>query len=107
MTETIRRLTEEGLLKHAPYGKVQLTPAGGAVVDEYLRHKRLLEVLLVSELKIDHKTANQVATQIAMRVPCAVVERICAKYGHPTQCPAGNPIPVRAECQCEVSNRDG
>ena len=106
-TETIRRLAEEGLLKHSPYGKVQLTPAGDAVVDEYLRHKRLLEVLLVSELKVDHETANQVSTEIAMHVPCAVVQLICTKYGHPTRCPAGHQIPVHADCSCEVSTSDG
>jgi Mn-dependent DtxR family transcriptional regulator len=106
-TETIRRLTEEGLLKHPPYGKVQLTPAGDAVVDEYLRHKRLLEVLLVSELKLDHDTASQVATQIAMQVPCPVVKRICTKYGHPTHCPVGHRIPNHGDCRCEVSGHDG
>jgi Mn-dependent DtxR family transcriptional regulator len=42
-----------------------------------------------------------------MQVPCPVVERICAKYGHPTQCPVGHRIPVHANCRCEVSKRDG
>ena len=106
-TETIRRLAQSGLLKHSPYGKVQLTPAGDAVVDEYLRHKRLLEIFLMSELALDHKTASEVSTEIAMRVPCALVERICVKYGHPSQCPAGHPIPVHADCRCEVSRHDG
>jgi len=106
-TDAIRRLTHDGLLKYSPYGKVQLTPAGDAVVDEYLRHKRLLEILLVSELELDHKTASQISTEIAMQMPCSVVERICTKYGHPTQCPAGHQIPVHADCRCQQSSQRG
>lgn len=100
-TESIRRLASEGLLEYQPYGKIQLTTKGYSVLEEYLRHKRLLETLLMSELQVDHETAHHVSSCIAMQVPCTMIQQICAKYGHPTLCPGGQRIPIQANCQCE------
>jgi DtxR family Mn-dependent transcriptional regulator len=100
-TENIRRLTQEGLLVYQPYGKIQLTTKGDAILDEFLRHKRLVETFLMSELPIDHDTAHHVSSNIAMQVPCSMIQQICAKYGHPKHCPAGQRIPTHADCRCE------
>jgi len=103
-TEAIHRLGQEGLLEYQPYRQIQLTEKGLAILDEFLRHKRLMETLLMSELHVDHDTAQNVSSCIAMQVPCTMIQRICAKYGHPTHCPAGQRIPTHADCKCEGGN---
>lgn len=104
-TEMIRRLAQEGLLDYQPYGEIRLTATGRRRLKEYYRHKRLLETLLITELNLTLKMAQDISNAIAMQIPCSVVQRICAKYDHPRQCPGGYEIPSKAKCKCDVIKR--
>jgi len=106
-SEALARLAREGLVEYRRYREVRLTPRGRAVLNEYLRHKRLLETLIVAELHVDHEVAHKVSSRIAMQVPCSLVNRICQKYGHPDRCPAGHPIPSPRGCRCQEGHEDG
>ncbi|PJI51870.1 DtxR family transcriptional regulator, partial [Methylobacterium radiotolerans] len=46
VTGMLRKLTEQGLVSHAPYQGAQLTAEGEQVALEVLRHHRLLELFL-------------------------------------------------------------
>jgi len=107
VSEALARMAREGLVEYQRYGEARLTPRGRALLNEYLRHRRLLETLIMSELQVDHDTAHAVSSRIAMQIPCWLVNRICQKYGHPDQCPAGNPIPSPRSCRCQEGHMDG
>jgi DtxR family transcriptional regulator, Mn-dependent transcriptional regulator len=42
----VKKLAALGLVEHAPYGGISLTPAGERVALEVIRHHRLLELYL-------------------------------------------------------------
>ncbi|MEX0914127.1 MAG: metal-dependent transcriptional regulator, partial [Demequina sp.] len=50
VSETVRRLSDQGLLEHAPYGAVTLTTAGRAHALDVVRRHRLIETYLVAKL---------------------------------------------------------
>ena len=47
VSDAVRKLTTQGLLKHAPYGAVALTDEGRAHAVAMVRRHRLLETFLV------------------------------------------------------------
>lgn len=57
VTQTVRRLAEEGLLEWAPYRSIALTPKGEQVaLESEKRHKLLIEFLVM--LGVDRETAE-------------------------------------------------
>src|SRR5688572_12411512 len=50
VTDTVKRLASLGLVNHAPYKGVTLTPAGEKAALEVIRHHRLLEQYLAEAL---------------------------------------------------------
>jgi DtxR family Mn-dependent transcriptional regulator len=59
-SDAVRKLTEQGLLEHAPYGAVSLTPEGRAHALAMVRRHRLIETFLVQVLgyRWDHVHAE-------------------------------------------------
>lgn len=93
VSEGIRKLTEQGLLAHAPYGSIELTDAGrGHAVDMVRRH-RLLETFLVQTLGYGWDEVHDEAEILEHAVSDTMVDRIDAHLGHPTRDPHGDPIP--------------
>jgi len=94
VSETVRRLTDQGLLTHAPYAAIELTDAGRALAVAMVRRHRLLETFLVEELGYGWDEVHDEAEVLEHAVSDRLVDRIDARLGHPSRDPHGDPIPA-------------
>ncbi|PFG32771.1 metal-dependent transcriptional regulator [Sanguibacter antarcticus] len=93
VSETVRRLTGQGLLEHPRYGSIGLTPAGREHAVKIVRRHRLIETFLVSELGYTWDEVHDEAEVLEHAVSDLMVERIDARLDHPVRDPHGDPIP--------------
>lgn len=91
--EMMRRLGEQGLVKHTPYKGVSLTKKGREAAANVLRRQRLWEVFLFQHLKIEWAKIYELACSLEHATAPEVTEALAAFLGNPTVCPRGNPIP--------------
>ena len=91
----VKHLDELGLVTHAPYKGVRLTPDGVAVALEVLRHHRLLELYLAESLGVPWDRVHDEAEVLEHVLSEELEELIAAKLGNPTRDPHGDPIPTR------------
>jgi DtxR family Mn-dependent transcriptional regulator len=89
----IKRLSEQGLLEHAPYRGVQLTGQGRRLALRMVRRHRLIEAYLVQRLGYTWDTVHEEAERLEHAVSDTLVERMAAALGHPGVDPHGDPIP--------------
>ncbi|MDO5726655.1 MAG: metal-dependent transcriptional regulator [Bowdeniella nasicola] len=93
-SDAIRKLTDQGLVSHAPYGAVSLTEAGRAVALQMVRRHRLIETFLVQTLGYRWDQVHDEAETLEHAVSDFMVERIAELLGHPDRDPHGDPIPA-------------
>jgi DtxR family transcriptional regulator, Mn-dependent transcriptional regulator len=89
----VKRLAEQGLVDHAPYHGVELTPSGERLALEVIRHHRLLELYLAHELGMPWDRVHVEAEVLEHVLSEELEERMAVKLGHPTRDPHGDPIP--------------
>jgi DtxR family Mn-dependent transcriptional regulator len=89
----VKRLAARGLVEHAPYRGVALTPQGVRVALEVLRHHRLLETYLAEELGMPWERVHAEAEVLEHVLSEELEALIAAKLDHPTHDPHGDPIP--------------
>ena len=94
VTEMVGRLSQLGLVEHAPYRGVRLTDGGRRVALEMLRHHRLLETFLVEALGYKWDQVHEEAERLEHVISERFEERIAEAMGHPTHDPHGDPIPA-------------
>lgn len=94
VSEAIRKLADQGMVDHAPYGAIELTDAGRAAAIAMVRRHRLLETFLVNELGYSWDEVHDEAEVLEHAVSEQLMERIDAKLGHPSRDPHGDPIPT-------------
>lgn len=94
VTETVKRLATLGLVVHAPYKGVTLTPAGEKAALEVIRHHRLLEQYLAEALGLPWDQVHAEADRLEHVLSEELEARIAAALGHPTLDPHGDPIPA-------------
>jgi DtxR family transcriptional regulator, Mn-dependent transcriptional regulator len=90
----VKRLSEQGLLEHAPYKGVQLTSEGRRAALRMVRRHRLIEAYLVAFLGYSWDTVHDEAERLEHAVSDTLVERMAAVLGNPTTDPHGDPIPT-------------
>lgn len=95
VTGMMKKLDQAGLVEHAPYRGVVLTPKGEAVALEILRHHRLLELYLVEELGMSWEEVHAEADRLEHVISEGLEDRIAAALGQPVRDPHGDPIPAR------------
>jgi DtxR family transcriptional regulator, Mn-dependent transcriptional regulator len=93
VSDAVRKLTEQGLVEHARYGSVTLTPVGRAHAVAMVRRHRLIETFLVQVLQYRWDEVHDEAETLEHAVSDLMVDRIDAHLGHPTRDPHGDPIP--------------
>lgn len=93
VSDAVRRLTNQGLLEHAPYGSVELTETGRAFALAMVRRHRLIETFLVSVLGYSWDQVHDEAETLEHAVSDFMIDRIDAFLGYPTRDPHGDPIP--------------
>jgi DtxR family Mn-dependent transcriptional regulator len=89
----VKKLAALGLVSHAPYRGVSLTPAGEQVALEVIRHHRLLELYLAETLGIDVDEVHDEADRLEHALSEELEARIDEALGFPTHDPHGDPIP--------------
>ncbi|MFV2072922.1 MAG: metal-dependent transcriptional regulator [Thermoanaerobaculales bacterium] len=94
VTEMVQRLAQLGLVNHAPYRGVRLTPQGRRIALEMLRHHRLLETYLVRVLGFGWDEVHEEAERLEHVISERFEARIAEAMGHPTHDPHGDPIPT-------------
>jgi DtxR family Mn-dependent transcriptional regulator len=92
-SETVRRLTDQGLLEHRPYAAIELTEHGRMHALSMVRRHRLLEAYLVSALGYSWDEVHAEAEVLEHAVSNRLIERIADRLGHPDRDPHGDPIP--------------
>src|SRR3954462_5204668 len=94
VSETVRRLTDQGLLTHPPYAAIELTAAGRALAVAMVRRHRLLETFLVEELGYGWDEVHDEAEVLEHAVSDELGERMDRRLGFPARDPHGDPIPT-------------
>lgn len=94
VSDGIRRLTEQGLVVHAPYGAVALTEEGRTHAIAMVRRHRLIETFLVETLGYPWDEVHDEAEVLEHAVSDTLVDRMDAALGHPVRDPHGDPIPT-------------
>lgn len=93
VSEALRRLVEQGLITHAPYGAITLSPTGRSHAVEMVRRHRLLETFLVEVLDYRWDQVHDEAEHLEHAVSDFMIERIDDRLGRPRRDPHGDPIP--------------
>jgi DtxR family Mn-dependent transcriptional regulator len=93
VTGMVKRLAEQGYVRHAPYRGVALTPDGRRAALRTLRSHRLIEAYLVAFLGYDWDTVHAEAEQLEHAVSPMLIERMAQALGNPSVDPHGDPIP--------------
>lgn len=94
VSDAVRKLSEQGLLHHAPYGAVELTESGRMYALAMVRRHRLIESFLVSVLGYTWDQVHDEAESLEHAVSDFMVDRIDAFLDFPTRDPHGDPIPA-------------
>ena len=92
----IRRLAEDGLLRHEPYRGVRLTEMGNREALKILRRHRIIESFLVQRLGYDWDDVHAEAERLEHAASERLIDRMAEALGHPATDPHGAPIPTRA-----------
>lgn len=90
----IKRLSEQGLLEHAPYKGVQLTDEGRRAALRMVRRHRIIEAYLVGFLGYSWDRVHEEAERLEHAVSEDLVGRMSRALGHPAADPHGDPIPT-------------
>ncbi len=90
----VKRLSEQGLLEHAPYRGVVLTADGRRAALRMVRRHRLIESYLVAFLGYSWDAVHDEAERLEHAVSDTLVERMASALGDPAVDPHGDPIPT-------------
>jgi DtxR family Mn-dependent transcriptional regulator len=93
VTETLRRMLREGLVKLDAHKEVSLTGKGKEAAETLLRRHALSERLLTDILGLSWVEAHAEAHKFEHIISPKVEARLMALLGNPDTCPHGNPIP--------------
>jgi DtxR family Mn-dependent transcriptional regulator len=93
-SDAVRKLTDQGLLEHTPYGAIALTVEGRAHAVAMVRRHRLIETFLVEVLGYRWDQVHDEAEHLEHAVSDFMVDRMDERLGHPARDPHGDPIPA-------------
>lgn len=93
VSDGVRKLGEQGLVEHKPYGAVELTDTGRTYAVAMIRRHRLIETFLVEALGYTWDQVHDEAENLEHSVSDFMVDRIDAFLDYPSRDPHGDPIP--------------
>jgi DtxR family Mn-dependent transcriptional regulator len=91
----VKKLVTEGLVRHAPYREVRLSPEGESAALEVVRRHRLVETFLHQALGLPWDEVHAEAEVLEHSISPRVEECMDRVLGHPTRDPHGDPIPPK------------
>ncbi|GAA3583555.1 manganese-binding transcriptional regulator MntR [Klugiella xanthotipulae] len=95
-SDGLKKLTEQGLVVHKPYGGVTLTELGHSHAVDMVRRHRLIETFLVNMMGYTWDEVHDEAEVLEHAMSDTLVNRLDAVLGHPERDPHGDPIPDAA-----------
>jgi DtxR family Mn-dependent transcriptional regulator len=95
-TAMLKKLAQLGLAEHEPYHGARLTRRGELVAIEMIRHHRLLEQYLSTQLGLPLESVHAEADRLEHALSEELEALIDASLGFPTHDPHGDPIPSSA-----------
>lgn len=93
MTDTLKRLIQQGYVRVDKRKEIILTEKGREAAEALVRRHRLSERWLTDVLGLDWATAHQEACKLEHAISAEVEERLSRVLDNPSTCPHGNPIP--------------
>jgi DtxR family Mn-dependent transcriptional regulator len=94
VTDMVKKLSEQGLLRHTPYRGVELTAEGKKHALRIVRRHRLWEVLLVELLHFSWDKIDDEAERLEHSTSEELERKIDEVLGYPKTDPHGDPIPT-------------
>lgn len=91
----VRRLADQGLLRHERYRGVRLTQAGRRVALRTLRRHRVIEAYLTEALGYPWDLVHDEAERLEHAASDELIDRMATAIGQPATDPHGAPIPTR------------
>lgn len=89
----VKKLAAGGLVRHRPFGALQLTRRGEAEALRVVRRHRLLETFLFEVLGVPWDEVHEEAEILEHALSGRLEQRIADFLGNPTRDPHGDPIP--------------
>ena len=89
----LKKLAQLGLVEHEPDRGARLTRRGELVAIEMIRHHRLLEQYLSTQLGLPLEAVHAEADRLEHALSDELEARIDKALGFPTHDPHGDPIP--------------
>lgn len=93
VSEHLKKLAKEGLIKHVPYQTVSLTSKGKRIALDVVRRHRLSERFLTDKLGVKWEEAHGEAHKLEHDISKVVGDKMYRILDRPKICPHGNPIP--------------
>lgn len=95
VSEMVNKLVVQGLVRHEPYGAIELTPDGTALALRMVRRHRLIETWLVQQFAYSWHEVHDEAEILEHSLSDRLLDAIDGQLGWPTRDPHGDPIPSR------------
>jgi DtxR family Mn-dependent transcriptional regulator len=93
VTNTLKRMTRDGLIESNDVKGVSLTEQGLKMARSVTRRHMLTEWLLMSVLKVPWSQTHSEAHHLEHTVSEMIEEQMRTSLGNPKTCPHGNPMP--------------
>lgn len=87
------RLSNAGLISHAPYGGIELTELGKQHALRMLRRHRIIETYLVNEFGYSWEEVHEEAEALEHTASDRLIHHMEERLGFPDRDPHGDPIP--------------
>lgn len=94
VSEAVRRMVDQALVVHEPYGAIGLTEEGERLAIQLSRRHRILETFLVERLGYPWEEVHDEADALEHVVSPRFVDALDRYLGHPRRDPHGDPIPT-------------
>jgi DtxR family Mn-dependent transcriptional regulator len=104
VTEMLKKLAQENLVKYSPYQGVTLTPAGFKIAEKMTRKHRLLEYFLHNVLNIGTEKIHNEACAMEHSLSDEAERALCRTLNAPDKCPDDKQ--VIPACNLEFQNCD-
>lgn len=101
--QMLRRLERRGLVDYLDRQGVRLTAKGRRIGQRMVRNGRIMEVFIAQDLGLPEELGVAHSVEHSLSVP--FVDAVCARLGHPRQCPHGYEIPRGRCCPPEAATR--
>ena len=95
VSEMLRKLTKEGLIKQVSYGKIRLSKKGLSEAIEVTKRHRVIESFLSEILKINPKSTHEEAHRLEHAFSNESINAISRLVKDTKNCPHGKPIPQK------------